>query len=157
MFVRQILNKSGFGLRSTSATFGGLLIVATAVFACLRLFPANPISGLVSRLFEIRLSVNPSPKFSCAAHEGDTVLANYDVTSNSAKAVTLLGTNSTCGCVLANGLPATVSSSRPARIELRVKVGKPESDGVFRKQLILFCDTNVSTSPLIFEASVLKE
>jgi hypothetical protein len=100
------------------------------------------------------LEVEPSPVFSCEARQGEIVDANFTVRNPSNRAITVLGSNSSCGCAVVEGLPVEISPHKSAVLRLRVKIGRPDSDGKFTRSADLLINREGNIPSLIFHATL---
>ncbi len=133
------------------------ILLAIIFVTATKIFSWGSIAALVQGIPAPLLSVNPSPAFSGQAHQGNVILATFNVGNVTRDPVRLLGAESSCGCtVVLNDFPMELSPGATQRIEARVKVGQPGDNGKFIKTVQLLVNRGGNVPPLTIAVTVLK-
>jgi len=132
------------------------LAVATVFSGVLWLLASSgrlPLPGLMRG--PKLVSIDPSPKATFQAREGDTVTAKFTVRNITEQPLRLLGATTSCGCtVVATEFPIELRPGEPGTLTVQMHVGPPESDGTSRQEARLLTNRDGMVPPLVIEAAV---
>ncbi|MGB7160922.1 MAG: DUF1573 domain-containing protein [Tepidisphaeraceae bacterium] len=125
-----------------------------STIVCGVLWAAAPQS-LVRRLLEgpQLVSIDPSPKVTFQAREGDTVTGNFIVKNVTDQPLRLLGANTSCGCtVVESNFPVELNAGASTVLKVQMHVEKPTSNGTFQQEAHLLMNREGMVPPLVIEA-----
>jgi hypothetical protein len=128
------------------------LALVSVIAAAVREWTGRPLSALFTPTLA---SVEPT-RFSRAAREGETVVANFTVRNVSESPIRLVGAASSCGCtVIMTDFPVELPPGAVSVIPIRMTVGRPDGNGRFSKFATLLTNRRGTVPPLVVEANVI--
>jgi hypothetical protein len=130
-------------------------LVAGVVVLGILLYGGRPLASIWT--YGPLLSLDPSPKYLCKAHQGDVIIARFTIHNISGEAINVLGAASNCGCTtVKTNFPFMLPPDGQAVIDVQVHVGPPDAEGLFTKQSVLYVDRSGAIPPFVVEATVIK-
>jgi hypothetical protein len=101
------------------------------------------------------ISIDPSPKATFQARQGDTVKAKFMVRNITRQPLRLLGANTSCICtIVEQDLPMDLEPGESKSLTVQMRVGAPRSDGTFKQEAELLVNRAGKVPPLVIEAMV---
>jgi len=101
------------------------------------------------------LSVSPT-KLQVRSREGETVTGTYVLKNMSNEPVTVLGAQTSCGCMVPEGLPLELPPGGSGNLTVVIKVGPAGAMGSFKQSAVLFVNREGYVPPLVIEAMLAR-
>jgi hypothetical protein len=138
-------------IRSSVIAIVSPMLIAGIVVGVLQLLGYEPFSAFGRNQL---LSIEPARTFSCTAHPGDTVTAQFIIQNNAHEPVKLLGSNSSCSCtVVANDFPRELKPGDSETITVHMRIS-PTAHGEVRHTVDLLVNQPGFIAPLVMVAQV---